>query len=65
MCLFLLHSPETASGVAKHLGSVCVLLAVVMEIVGGVPGGGVRDDDTIGQNGQGILDDWHLQGVTR
>lgn len=37
--------------------------AILVVIGGGVP---VRlgYDDTVGQNGQGVLDDWHLQGIT-
>lgn len=55
--------PETACSIAQHLGCMDVELAVIMVIWGGVPVR-VGYDDTIGQNGQGILDDWHLQCIT-
>lgn len=55
--------PETACSIAQHLGGMNVELAVIMVIWGGVPVR-VGYDDTIGQNGQGILDDWHLQCIT-
>lgn len=61
MCVLLL--PEAACSISQHLGGMKVELAVVMVIGGGVPVG-VGYDDAIGQNGQGILDDWHLQSVT-
>lgn len=57
-------SPEAAGGVAQHLGGVEVELAVVMVIGGGVPVG-VGNDDAVGEHGQRVLDDGHLQGVAR
>lgn len=54
--------PEAACSVAQHLGGVEVELAVVMVIGGGVPVG-VGYDDAVGQDGQGVLDDRHLQSV--
>ena len=62
MCAWL--PPEATRGVAQHLRGVEVELAVVMVIGGGVPSR-VGDDDTVGQHGQGVLDDWHLQSVAR
>lgn len=55
--------PEAARRITEHLGRMEVDFAILVVIGGGVP---VRlgYDDTVGQNGQGILDDWHLQGVT-
>lgn len=55
--------PEAARCIAEHLGRMEVDFAILVVIGGGVP---VRlgYDDTVGQNGQGILDDWHLQGIT-
>lgn len=57
-------SPEAAGGVAQHLGGVEVELAVVVVSGGGVPVG-VGNDDAVGEHGQRVLDDWHLQGVAR
>lgn len=54
--------PEAACSVAQHLGGVKVELAVIMVSGGGVPVW-LWYDDTIGQNSQGVLDDWHLQSI--
>ena len=57
-------SPEAACSVAQHLGGMNVELAVLMVIGRGVPVR-VGYDDTVGQNSQRVLDDWHLQSITR
>lgn len=59
-CEFLL--PEAARCIAEHLGGMEVDFAVLVVIGRGVPVG-LGDDDTVGENGQGVLDDWHLQGI--
>lgn len=60
-CLCL---PEAACSVAQHLGGMKVELAVLMVIGGGVPIW-LWYDDAIGQNSQCVLDDGHLQSITR
>jgi len=60
VCVLLL--PEAACSIAQHLRGVKMELAVVMVIGGGVPVG-VGDDDAVGQHGQGVLDDRHLQSI--
>lgn len=65
LCVFVhvCDSPEAASGIAEHLGGVQVQLAVLL-MGRGVPAR-VGDDDSVGQHGQGVLDNGHLQGITR
>lgn len=63
VCVHLLLLPEAACSVAQHLRGMKMELAVVMVIGGGVPVR-VGYDDTVGEDGQGVLDDRHLQSVT-
>jgi len=56
--------PEAASCVAEDLGGVEVHLAVLLRMRRRVPAR-VGDDHSVGQHGEGVLDDGHLQGVAR
>lgn len=62
MCVCECLLPEAARCIAEHLGGMEVDFAILMVIGGGVPVG-LGYDDTVGQYGQGVLDDWHLQGI--
>ena len=64
MCVCECLLPEAARCIAEHLGGMEVDFAILVVIRGGVPVG-LGYDDTVGQNGQGVLDDWHLQGIAR
>lgn len=55
--------PEAACGITQHLGGMEVELPVIVVIRGRVPVR-VGDNDTVGQNSQSILNDWHLQSIT-
>lgn len=63
LCECMIVLPEAACSIAQHLGGMEVKLSVIMVIRGGVPAR-VGYDDTIGQNSQGVLNDWHLESVT-